>query len=37
MHADYFIFCMDEKIAFAPGKYEKKAKKNPDPWGSGGW
>jgi hypothetical protein len=29
MHADYFIFCMDEKSAFEPQKFKKKAKKIP--------
>lgn len=37
MHADYFIFCINEKIAFGLWSHEKKDKKNPDPWGSGWW
>ncbi len=29
MHADYFILCGDEKIAFEPEKPEKETKKIP--------
>lgn len=29
MHADYFIFCRDEKFAFGQLDFEKKTKKIP--------
>lgn len=29
MHADYFIFCIDEKGVIESGSFEKRAKKNP--------